>query len=89
VIVTADDPELHSSQNEQDNGTTRPREDPMLERRLFRGEGVHAAGLRAFGEVRHPVFLRTTTDLPRKESSASRSGRPAVPAGFVPDPAKW
>ncbi len=93
VIVTADDPEMHSSQNEQDNRHYAiAAKIPML-------EPADSAETKAYTKLAFalserfdtPVFLRTTTRIshatgpvPLGEVEPS-----AVPLGFVEEPAKW
>ena len=93
VIVTADDPEMHSSQNEQDNRHyAQAAKIPML-------EPADSAETKSYTKLAFelserfdtPVFLRTTTRIshatgpvPLGEVEPS-----AVPLGFVEEPAKW
>src|SRR5512134_1827618 len=93
VIVTADDPELHSSQNEQDNRHYAvAAKIPMLE--PSDSEEAREFTKLAFAlseEFDTPVFLRTTTRISHA-TGAVRLGEAAgaaFPAGFVRDPAKW
>jgi indolepyruvate ferredoxin oxidoreductase alpha subunit len=93
VIVTADDPELHSSQNEQDNRHYAvAAKMPMLE-----PSDSHEA--KEFTRLSYdlserfdtPVFLRTTTRISHAKGVVrldTPSGPPFAP-GFVRDPAKW
>ncbi len=92
VVVSADDPGMHSSQNEQDNRFyARFAGIPMLEpadaeeaRRFTRW----AFELSARYDV--PVLLRTTTRISHTRSVVTPEEREeAPPAGFVPDPAKY
>ena len=55
VIVSADDPAMHSSQNEQDNRRfAQFARVPCLEPVRFAGvQGLHDRGVRPLGEVRH------------------------------------
>lgn len=93
VVVTADDPELHSSQNEQDNRHyAAAAKIPMLEP----SDSAEALEFtrRAFDlseEFDTPVFLRTTTRISHAKGAVrfGEGGGPRVPAGFVRDPAKW
>lgn len=93
VIVTADDPEMHSSQNEQDNRHyAQAAKIPML-------EPADSAETKAYTKLAFalserfdtPVFLRTTTRIshatgpvPLGEVEPS-----TIPLGFVEEPAKW
>jgi indolepyruvate ferredoxin oxidoreductase alpha subunit len=93
VIVTADDPELHSSQNEQDNRHyAAAAKIPMLE--PSDSEEAKEFTKLAFAlseEFDTPVFLRTTTRISHA-TGAVRLGEAtgaAFPPGFVRDPAKW
>jgi indolepyruvate ferredoxin oxidoreductase alpha subunit len=93
VIVTADDPELHSSQNEQDNRHYAvAAKIPMLE--PSDSEEAREFTKLAFAlseEFDTPVFLRTTTRISHA-TGAVRLGEatgPAFPPGFVRDTAKW
>jgi indolepyruvate ferredoxin oxidoreductase alpha subunit len=93
VIVTADDPELHSSQNEQDNRHYAvAAKIPMLE-----PSDSHEA--KEFTRLAYelsekydtPFFLRTTTRISHAKGVVrldEPSGPPFSP-GFVRDPAKW
>jgi indolepyruvate ferredoxin oxidoreductase alpha subunit len=93
VIVTADDPELHSSQNEQDNRHYAvAAKIPML-------EPSDSAETKEFTRLAFelserfdtPVFLRTTTRISHAKGVVrldEPSGPPFAP-GFVRDPAKW
>ena len=93
VIVTADDPELHSSQNEQDNRHyAAAAKIPMLE-----PSDSHEA--KEFTKLAFdlserfdtPVFLRTTTRISHATGAVTpgETGAPPVSPGFVRDPAKW
>ncbi len=93
VIVTADDPELHSSQNEQDNRHyAAAAKIPMLEP----ADSAEALSFtrRAFDlseAFDTPVFLRSTTRISHAKG-AVLPGRPEPRTGapaFVRDPAKW
>jgi indolepyruvate ferredoxin oxidoreductase alpha subunit len=93
VIVTADDPELHSSQNEQDNRHyATAAKIPML-------EPSDSAEAKEFTRLAFalserfdtPVFLRTTTRISHAKGVV-RFGEPEeapFPPGFARDPAKW
>jgi len=98
VIVTADDPELHSSQNEQDNRNYAiAAKVPMLE--PSDSEEARQFIKLAFElseEFDTPVFLRMTTRLSHSKSLITpfdgdapvRVEGPIRP-GFVPDPRKY
>ncbi|PFG16197.1 indolepyruvate ferredoxin oxidoreductase alpha subunit [Propionicimonas paludicola] len=98
VIVTADDPELHSSQNEQDNRNYAiAAKVPML-------EPSDSQEAREFTRLAFelsetfdtPVFLRMTTRLSHSKSliepfagdAPQRTEAPLAP-GFEPDPRKY
>jgi len=93
VIVTADDPEMHSSQNEQDNRHYAiAAKIPML-------EPSDSAEAKAYTKLAFalserfdvPVFLRTTTRVSHATGAVvlGEIEPPAVPLGFVEEPAKW
>lgn len=93
VIVTADDPEMHSSQNEQDNRHYAiAAKIPML-------EPSDSAEAKAYTKLAFslserfdvPVFLRTTTRVSHATGAVVLGDvePPAVPLGFVEEPAKW
>jgi indolepyruvate ferredoxin oxidoreductase alpha subunit len=93
VIVTADDPEMHSSQNEQDNRHYAvAAKMPML-------EPSDSAEAKAYTKLAFslserfdvPVFLRTATRVSHATSAVVLGDvePPAVPLGFVEEPAKW
>ena len=93
VIVTADDPEMHSSQNEQDNRHYAiAAKIPML-------EPSDSAEAMAYTKLAFslserfdvPVFLRTTTRVSHATGAVVLGDvePPAVPLGFVEEPAKW
>ncbi len=98
VIITADDPSMHSSQNEQDNRHY------AIAAKIPMFEPADAAEAREFAKAAFelsedfdtPVFLRTTTRLSHSKSvvlvpdepGAGREQRPA-PAGFTKNPAKY
>ncbi len=93
VIVTADDPEMHSSQNEQDNRHYAvAAKMPML-------EPSDSAEAKAYTKLAFslserfdvPVFLRTTTRVSHATSAVVLGDvePPAVPLGFVEEPTKW
>ena len=98
VVVTADDPEMHSSQNEQDNRNYAiAAKVPML-------EPSDSQEAREFTKLAFelsetwdtPVFLRLTTRLSHSKSlvAPSPGGSPVrmqapIARGFVPDPRKY
>ncbi len=93
VIVTADDPELHSSQNEQDNRHYAVASKiPMLEPSdSWEAKEFTKAAFDLSERFDTPVFLRTTTRISHAKG-AVRLGNVSggsVPLGFVRDPAKW
>ncbi|HTX54707.1 MAG TPA: indolepyruvate ferredoxin oxidoreductase subunit alpha [Candidatus Baltobacteraceae bacterium] len=93
VIVTADDPEMHSSQNEQDNRHYAiAAKLPMLEPADSREAKEYTKLAFSLSErFDTPVFLRTTTRISHATGAVPLSpveGGP-VPLGFVEDPAKW
>ena len=92
VIVTADDPGMHSSQNEQDNRFyARMAGVPLLEP----SDSVEAKDFTKLGfevseEFDTPVLLRTTTRISHNRGIVETAPPVAkqVP-GFTPDPAKY
>ncbi len=90
VIVTADDPGMHSSQNEQDSRNyARFAKVPMLE--PSDSQQAHDMMLTAFRiseEFTTPVFLRSTTRISHSRSVVCADVREesAVKPGFVRDP---
>ncbi len=93
VIVTADDPEMHSSQNEQDNRHyAMAAKIPML-------EPADSAEAKAYTKLAFalserfdtPVFLRTTTRISHATGVVplGEIEPPPIPPGFVEEPAKW
>ncbi len=93
VIVTADDPELHSSQNEQDNRHYAvAAKIPMLEPSDSSETKEYTRLAFELSErFDTPVFLRTTTRISHAKSVV-RPGEPSgppFPPGFKRDPAKW
>ncbi len=93
VIVTADDPELHSSQNEQDNRHYAvAAKIPMLEPSdSWEAKEFTRLAFAISERFDTPVFLRTTTRISHAKGVV-RLGDvpgPAPAPGFVPDPAKW
>jgi indolepyruvate ferredoxin oxidoreductase alpha subunit len=93
VIVTADDPEMHSSQNEQDNRHYAiAAKIPMLEPADSAETKEYTKLAFALSErFDTPVFLRTTTRVSHA-TGVVRLGEvepPQIPLGFVEEPAKW
>ena len=93
VIVTADDPELHSSQNEQDNRHYAvAAKIPML-------EPSDSAEAKEFTRIAFelserfdtPVFLRSTTRISHAKGTVLLREQEVGPVspGFVRDPEKW
>lgn len=93
VIVTADDPEMHSSQNEQDNRHYAiAAKIPMLEPSDSAEAKEYTKLAFALSErFDVPVFLRTTTRVSHATGAVVLGDvePPAVPLGFVEEPAKW
>ena len=93
VIVAADDPELHSSQNEQDSRHYAvAAKIPMLEP-SDSGEAKEFMRL-AFGLSERfdtPFFLRSTTRISHAKGTVRLEDpeRPPIALGFVRDPGKW
>ena len=93
VIVTADDPEMHSSQNEQDNRHY------AIAAKLPMLEPADSAETKAYTKLAFamserfdtPVFLRTTTRISHATGVVPLGAvePPPIPLGFVEDPAKW
>jgi indolepyruvate ferredoxin oxidoreductase alpha subunit len=92
VIVTADDPGMHSSQNEQDNRHyARAAKVPMLEPADSQeAKDFVIEAFRMSEEFDTPVLLRTTTRISHGKSPV-RLGKPhpASPARFERDPRKY
>ncbi len=93
VIVTADDPELHSSQNEQDNRHYAvAAKIPMLEPSdSFEAKAFTHLAFELSERFDTPVFLRTTTRISHAKGVVPLA-EPAAPPfrpGFSRDPAKW
>ena len=93
VIVTADDPELHSSQNEQDNRHyAAAAKIPMLEPSdSSEAKEFTRLAFELSERFDTPVFLRTTTRISHAKGVvrlAAPSAPPFAP-GFVRDPSKW
>jgi indolepyruvate ferredoxin oxidoreductase alpha subunit len=93
VIVTADDPELHSSQNEQDNRRYAvAAKIPMLEPSdSWEAKEFTRLAFDLSEKFDTPVFLRSTTRISHAKGTVrigDVTGSPLAP-GFVRDPAKW
>lgn len=90
VIVSADDPSLHSSQNEQDNRYyAKMANVPMLEPATPQeAKDMTAAGLELSERHRIPCLLRTTTRVNHCRGVVSLGDLPSVvpKAEFVKDP---
>ncbi|OGV51306.1 MAG: hypothetical protein A2017_20025 [Lentisphaerae bacterium GWF2_44_16] len=93
VVVTADDPEMHSSQNEQDNRHyARAAKIPML-------EPSDSEEARDFTKIAFeisekydtPVLLRTTTRISHSMSGLVKGQRveAKTPEGFIPNQPKY
>jgi indolepyruvate ferredoxin oxidoreductase, alpha subunit len=93
VIVTADDPEMHSSQNEQDNRHYAVAAKlPMLEPSDSAEAKAYTRLAFALSErFDTPVFLRTTTRVSHATGivALGEVESSAASPGFVDDPAKW
>ena len=93
VIVTADDPEMHSSQNEQDNRHyAQAAKIPMLEPADSAETKIYTKLAFELSErFDTPVFLRTTTRISHATGAVplGEVEPSAVPLGFVEEPAKW
>ena len=93
VIVTADDPELHSSQNEQDNRHYAvAAKIPMLEPSdSFEAKEFTRLSFELSERFDTPFFLRTTTRISHAKGVVplGEPSAPPFPPGFVRDPAKW
>ncbi len=93
VIVTADDPEMHSSQNEQDNRHyAMAAKIPMLEPADSAETKAYAKLAFALSErFDTPVFLRTTTRISHATGAVplGEVEPSGIPLAFVEDPAKW
>ncbi len=92
VIVTADDPELHSSQNEQDNRHYAvAAKIPMLEPSdSWEAKEFARQAFDLSERFDTPVFLRTTTRISHAKGAVRLGERQDPPApGFARDPAKW
>ncbi|MFQ5943141.1 MAG: thiamine pyrophosphate-dependent enzyme [Anaerolineales bacterium] len=92
VVVSADDPGMHSSQNEQDNRyLARMAKVPILEPSDAQEcKDFVGLGLQLSEEFGTPVMLRTTTRLAHHKGLVSLGEREAVPQReFVPDPHRF
>ena len=93
VLVTADDPEMHSSQNEQDNRNyAKFAKIPMLE--PSDSQEAKDLTIKAFEiseQFDTPVMLRTTTRVSHSKSivSLDEAKIPPVAPGIVKEPAKF
>ncbi len=92
VVISADDPGMHSSQNEQDNRyLARMAKVPILE--PSDAQECRDFTLEAFDiseTFQTPVMLRTTTRLAHhKGLVATGPRRPVAPREFVPDPKRF
>ncbi|MCJ7764270.1 MAG: indolepyruvate ferredoxin oxidoreductase subunit alpha, partial [Dehalococcoidales bacterium] len=94
VVISADDPGMHSSQNEQDNRHyARLAKVPMLEP----GDSQEAYEIMAYAfdiseEFDTPVLVRTTTRIAHSKSVVKASGNRKTPSkqpGFCYNPAKY
>ncbi len=88
VVVSADDPGMHSSQNEQDNRyLARMAKVPVLEPSDTQEcKDFVGLGLQLSEEFNTPVMLRTTTRLAHHKGLVSLGEREVVPhREFVPD----
>ncbi len=93
VIVTADDPELHSSQNEQDNRHYAvAAKIPMLEPSdSWEAKEYTRLAFALSERFDTPVFLRSTTRISHAKGAVRLDdvSKPSLVPGFVRDPAKW
>jgi indolepyruvate ferredoxin oxidoreductase alpha subunit len=93
VIVTADDPELHSSQNEQDNRHYAvAAKIPMLEPSdSWEAKEYTRLAFELSESFDTPVFLRSTTRISHAKGAVRLDdvSKPSLAPGFVRDPAKW
>ena len=92
VLVTADDPGMHSSQNEQDNRHyARLAKLPLLEPSDSEEARDHVlAALELSERFDTPVMLRTTTRISHSRSTLVPGERRELPiAGFEKNPAKY
>jgi indolepyruvate ferredoxin oxidoreductase alpha subunit len=93
VIVTADDPDLHSSQNEQDNRHYAvAAKIPMLEPSdSWEAKEFTRLAFALSERFDTPVFLRSTTRISHAKGAVrlGEVSEPSLAPGFVRDPAKW
>ncbi len=92
VLVSADDPGMHSSQNEQDNRyLARMAKVPILEPSDAQEcKDFVGLGLQLSEDFGTPVMLRTTTRLAHHKGLVSLGERESVPQKeFVPDPRRF
>ena len=93
VVVVADDPGMHSSQNEQDTRHyARFAKIPILEpSNSEEARDFVALGLQLSEEFQTPVILRTTTRVSHSRSLVKLGERvaSAKPRGFVKDPPRY
>ncbi len=93
VLVTADDPEMHSSQNEQDNRHyARAAKVPMLEPSDSQeGKDFTRLAFELSEKFDTPVMLRTTTRVSHSKSAVrlDEPSSPAAPPKLVKDPVKY
>ena len=93
VIVTADDPEMHSSQNEQDNRNyAYAAKVPMLEPSdASEAKEFLKIGYRISEEFDTPLLLRTTTRVAHVKSMVTAGAKegPATSAGIEKMPEKF
>jgi indolepyruvate ferredoxin oxidoreductase alpha subunit len=94
VVVTADDPGLHSSQNEQDNRHyARFAKVPMLEPADSQeAKDMVIAAVAISEQFDTPVMLRTTTRISHAKSVVTFGERPPDPAGpydYQSNPSKY
>jgi indolepyruvate ferredoxin oxidoreductase alpha subunit len=93
VIVTADDPELHSSQNEQDNRHYAvAAKIPMLEPSdSWEAKEFTKLAFALSETYDTPVFLRSTTRISHAKGAVrlEEASESSLAPGFVRDPAKW
>ncbi|MCK4632784.1 MAG: indolepyruvate ferredoxin oxidoreductase subunit alpha [candidate division Zixibacteria bacterium] len=92
VIVSADDPEMHSSQNEQDNRFyARMAQIPMLEPSDSQeSKEMLKAAYEISEQFDTPVMLRMTTRISHSKGIVELSGPVTAPEKkFVKDPAKY
>ncbi|MBN2398682.1 MAG: indolepyruvate ferredoxin oxidoreductase subunit alpha [Deltaproteobacteria bacterium] len=93
VVISADDPSMHSSQNEQDNRNyARAAKIPMLEPAdSAEAKEFIKIAFRMSSEFDTPIFLRTTTRVSHSKSVVALEGPRRVDEkrGIRPDPAKY